>query len=215
MVPMLAHPVVRVLVAALIVGGGMFAPIPFPFKVPILAALALIVVWLETGGLAAAGLRRPARWSATFAWALLGAVLIVVGIGEIVLPLIEKAAGIEPDYSGYGALKGNLKAVLTMIAFAMVSAAIAEEIVFRGYLLHVLTSLLGEGRGAKAISVIVSAAVFAVPHYEQGPIGMVTVFLTGLILGWLFFQTRRNLFALIIAHGLVDIWGLGSLYFGV
>lgn len=194
---------------------AIFAPIPFPYKVPVFAMVALLLVWLQSGSLAPAGLQWPRRLLPTLLWAVGTAALVIVGVGKIVSPMLEALAGLETDYSAYGVLEGNLELALSLIGKAMLSAAIAEEIVYRGFLLDQLVALFGRSRIAKAAAVVVGGIVFALPHWSQGPVGLATVALAGMIFGAAFLASRRNLWAVMIAHALVDIWGVTMLYLGV
>lgn len=207
-------PVIRAIATLAILAGVIFAPVPFPFKVPLFALAAVVYVRMETGGFEAIGLTRPASQRSTLFWAVLAAALAIFGIGDIAAPAIEWALGIEPDYSGYGALEGNLPAALKLIGYAMFSAAIAEEIVYRGFLLHAFRSYLGSSRLAAAASVVIAAALFAFPHHAQGPVGLSMVFLTGVLFGVIYLRSGRNLYAVMLAHAMVDIWGVTNLYLG-
>lgn len=212
---LLATPFARFLLTIGIIVPAIFAPIPFPYKVPVFAMVALLLVWLQSGSLAPAGLQWPRRLLPTLLWAVGTAALVIVGVGKIVSPMLEALAGLETDYSAYGVLEGNLELALSLIGKAMLSAAIAEEIVYRGFLLDQLVALFGRSRIAKAAAVVVGGIVFALPHWSQGPVGLATVALAGMIFGAAFLASRRNLWAVMIAHALVDIWGVTMLYLGV
>lgn len=212
---LLATPFARFLLTIGIIVPAIFAPIPFPYKVPVFAMVALLLVWLRSGSLAPAGLQWPRRLLPTLLWAVGTAALVIVGVGKIVSPMLEALAGLETDYSAYGVLEGNLELALSLIGKAMLSAAIAEEIVYRGFLLDQLVALFGRSRIAKAAAVVVGGIVFALPHWSQGPVGLATVALAGMIFGAAFLASRRNLWAVMIAHALVDIWGVTMLYLGV
>lgn len=211
----LSNPVVRLLVTGALLVGAITAPLPFPWKVPIFAGIAMILVWAETGGLEAIGIGRRPLWS-TIGWAVVAWALVAFVIAQLISPVIENLAGIEPDYSSYGALEGNLDVALKLLAGAFISAMIAEEIVYRGFFLHQMTALLGDTRLMRAIAVVAGGVVFALPHSEQGWTGMTIVGLTGMVFGWLFFRNgTRNLYAPILAHALVDVWGVSRLYLGI
>ncbi|MDO8862996.1 CPBP family intramembrane metalloprotease [Haliea sp. E1-2-M8] len=205
---------IRVLYTVVLLVGAMFAPVPFPFKVPLFACLALLIVWAETGSVAPVGLKWPVSLRSTLLWALVTALFVVFILGDIINPIIEWLAGFEADHSGYGALEGNMGAALKLLAYALVSAAIAEEIVYRGFLLHELSALLGTSFASKALAVCIGGVVFAIPHYEQGIVGMISITLVGIGFGFVFFRSGRNLWALMGAHALVDIWGIFGLYKG-
>lgn len=210
----LTLPIARLLLTVAIIVPAIIAPIPFPYKVPLFAALALVVTWMQTGGLSTAGLRLPRRLGPTLLWALLGAVLVIVVVARILSPVIEWMAGIETDYSGYGELEGNLGAAATLLGYALFSAAIAEEIVYRGFLLDQISGIFDSSLFGKVVAVVFGGIIFALPHSPQGLVGMTTVALTGMIFGWIFFQSGRNLWAVMLAHALVDIWGVSMLYLG-
>lgn len=188
--------------------------IPFPYKVPLFAALALLVTWLQTGGLSTAGLRIPRRLGPTLLWALLGAALVIIVVARLLSPVIEWMAGVETDYSSYGALEGNFEAAAKLLGSALVSAAIAEEIVYRGFLLDQIAGIFDGSLFGKVVAVVFGGIIFAIPHSPQGIAGMASVAFTGMIFGWIFFRSGRNLWALMLAHALVDIWGVSRLYLG-
>lgn len=110
-----------------------FLPVAIPFPVLILACLALVWTRLEAGSLEPMGIRRR-RPASTVTWGV-GLAVAVTIFGEALQPLIEWFLGIHTDCSGYGALAGNAEAALRLLGFALVNAALGEEILFRGFLL--------------------------------------------------------------------------------
>jgi len=89
--------------------------------------------------------------------------------------------------------------------------AVAEEVFFRGYVQGNILRLTNTVRGDESgltqwISIVISAAVFAVAHIiVQAQTISVLTFLPGLIIGWLFIRTR-SLLAPILFHGLANIY---------
>ena len=71
---------------------AILAPIAFPWKVPLFAALALVIVWLETGSLEAVGLGKR-RLLPIIGWAVVGWAIVALGIGQVVSPIVEELAG--------------------------------------------------------------------------------------------------------------------------
>jgi membrane protease YdiL (CAAX protease family) len=87
-----------------------------------------------------------------------------------------------------------------VILYACLSAALVEEIIFRGLLIPWL-----ESRGLKVwTSVFVSALLFAGIHWCQGPVQLAHTFVFGMITG-MSFATSRKLWPLILAHFFVDL----------
>ena len=64
-------------------------------------------------------------------------------------------------------------------------------------------------------SVIGQAAIFALAHAYQGVTGVLMVFTVALIFGAIFYRCGRNLWPVIVAHGLVDTIAVTSFYFGL
>lgn len=215
---LLQHPFARVISIAVILVLAAFPSLPFPWlpfpwRMPLVGLLAIALIILETGSTRSAGLRQvPVR--STLLWAVATAVIGVLVVGVALTPIVEWITGIKADYSAYGALKGNVTLASTLLAKALLSAAIGEELVYRGFLLHQLRAIFGSSGLARHASVLAGAMLFTLPHYHQGISGLISVFLMGALLGYVFFANGRNLWALIIAHGLVDSWGIFSLYQG-
>ncbi|MDQ1159013.1 membrane protease YdiL (CAAX protease family) [Sphingomonas sp. SORGH_AS 950] len=200
---------VLILVALLV---AIFAPVSIPYRILVLAAAAAGLIYAETGGLAALGLRRR-RWRDTAGWAVLLAISSIL-IGEFVQPAIAQLLGTPIDYSAYGALAGNADAATRLLIFALTSAAIGEEIVFRGFLVRQLTELLGERAWRSPLVVAISALVFGAAHGPQGSVGIITTGIVGALYAAAYLRNGRNLWALMLAHACTDSYGIAMLYFG-
>jgi uncharacterized protein len=208
------HPLTRIAIAAAIVALAYYRWVPMPWRQPIVALVAMAWIWCETRGLSVIGFKRPDAWKATLGWALLATAASIIGVTLIVEPVLVALSGEAPDYTHYGPFVGNFPLVAAYFGKALFSAVIAEEIIFRGFLLHQLLSLPGRSRAARVAAVLLAGAIFGAAHYAQGWTGMVLTGLSGTIFGAVFLLSGRNLWAVILAHGLVDIFGLGTLYFG-
>ncbi|AHE51987.1 hypothetical protein NX02_01105 [Sphingomonas sanxanigenens DSM 19645 = NX02] len=192
--------------------GTLFIPVTIPYRVIMLAGAALIWTVLEARSLQPVGLgRHPLR--STMVWAISIAVG-VISSSIVVAPIINWLLGVHADLSGYGALKGNAQLALQLLGFALVSAAVGEEILFRGFLLRQLTEIFGSSNQAQWCSILVSSTLFGLAHSMQGLAGIITTGLVGAIFSWAWFRSGRNLWALIVAHALVDSFGIGMLYLG-
>jgi uncharacterized protein len=211
--PMEASPksVVRLLgIAAMF--SLLWVPITIPFRVAALALVAMIWTLIETKSLLPLGFGRQ-RLTATASWAI-GIAVVVIVFGETVQPLIERMFGMKSDYSGYGALAGNAEAALRLFLFALLSAALGEEILFRGFLLHQLEEGFGANVVVRSVAIVASAVLFGFAHALQGVVGVLTTGLIGAVFAWSWFQSGRNLWALMLAHALIDAYGIGMLYLG-
>ena len=98
---------------------------------------------------------------------------------------------------------------ISWLFYQFMYVAVAEEVFFRGYVQSNILRLTNPGKDGqrrlwKWLSIVLSAACFAVAHIIiQGRIILVLTFLPGLILGWLFIRTR-SLLAPILFHGLAN-----------
>jgi membrane protease YdiL (CAAX protease family) len=58
------------------------------------------------------------------------------------------------------------------------------------------------------------SVLFGLGHFYKGPAGMIDSGVAGLILGSAYLLSGRNLWTSILAHGLIDTFGVMALYFG-
>ncbi|HUU19400.1 MAG TPA: type II CAAX endopeptidase family protein [Sedimentisphaerales bacterium] len=98
---------------------------------------------------------------------------------------------------------------ISWLFYQFMYVAVAEEVFFRGYVQRNILMLAnpskdGQYRLWKWLSIVLSAACFAVAHIIiQGSVILALTFLPGLICGWLFIRTR-SLLAPILFHGLAN-----------
>ncbi len=98
---------------------------------------------------------------------------------------------------------------VSWLFYQFMYVAVAEEVFFRGYVQSNILRLTNTGKNGqrrlwKRLSIVLSAACFAVAHIIiQGRAIFALTFLPGLVLGWLFIRTR-SLLAPILFHGLAN-----------
>lgn len=179
----------------------------------VVGATAAIVATRRDGGGAALGLV-PASPTRLALWSLAGMLLAYLGAG-LATVLATKGLGWPPmRTAALGALHGDVPALLGMLAIAWTTAAVGEELLFRGFLQGRLHALFGGGRGAGIAAVLAQAAIFGLAHAYQGPTGILVTGTVGLVFGLVFLRAR-TLWPLMVAHGLVDTVGLLALYAGL
>jgi membrane protease YdiL (CAAX protease family) len=76
---------------------------------------------------------------------------------------------------------------------------LAEETVFRGFLLHALQRIWGQRRGGTAAAVGVAAILFGVAHYAGGLAYVALATLAGIGYGWAYVRTR-SIEAAVLTH---------------
>ena len=161
--------------------------IPIPLLAGALEGLLLVAVWVfginrYRARWSTLGLRRTEiRWVLTLPWlALLGS-LIFAGIYSGIITAMGldslKPSPIPEDILGHG-----LSRLLNTLII-VVWGPFTEEVFFRGFMLAALVPSFGVIR-----AVIISSAIFAAAHFTLGV--MIPLFVTGMLLSWLYLKTR-------------------------
>ncbi|WP_300555102.1 CPBP family intramembrane glutamic endopeptidase [Maricaulis sp.] len=200
-------------------------PYIWKFSGPISLAvvLTLATLYLHSRGetWAQLGLRNPGRWKS---WALLLpqivlGVVVILGVGAGTAFLGDTLGlwqtGALPDgvEDRWGNIRGNLPVYLLWLALAWISAGFGEELFFRGFMVSRAERVTKGLPFALFLAVLIPAAIFGIAHfYYQGLRGLIVTGLIGLSLGTLYLLYKRNLWPLIVAHGLVDTLGFTALY---
>lgn len=157
------------------------------------------------------GLSRPRRILLVPVWVVVIFVTtfaVALG-GQLVAAQFIQSA---PDVSKFAPLYQNLPLFLVSLVSIWVTAAFFEEIVYRGFLLGRLLNILGDGLGPAILATLLHAVMFGALHAYQGLIGVITTGLVAIVFGIFFYLQKRNLWALIIVHGLIDTLSLIQFY---
>ena len=178
--------------------------------------VAALVLWLSTrpGELANLGLQRPSQPRVIFRW------VIIIMIADTLItgmatPVLVSVFGETQQISRFEDVPGNLTLLLTILPLVWLIAAFGEEFFFRGFLLTRLAQLFGTTRWAWCLAIVLQAIAFGALHAYQGPVDMILIGIGGLVYGVGFVVAKRNLWPLILAHGINDTVGFVLLYAGV
>ena len=208
-----AEPAIVSLAGILIIGlGAQFLPF---YPVLISAALAIAFSWATTRApLSDLGIRWPER-----PIYLLGIAFVLAAgmnaFGRTFLwPTLYDLFG-ERDLRYLGPIEGNLDVALGLMPRIWFSAAVCEEIIYRGFLQQRLERLFGNSAAGNVAAVVLASAVFAANHAGQGVSGVIQTFLVSIALGFIFIISRHNLLLLILMHGVWDTFSVTIMYFGV
>jgi membrane protease YdiL (CAAX protease family) len=180
------------------------------------APLAFVLVWIEPARpIVELGLARPQR-----VWRTLG-LGIGFGIGLFILnrllvtPIVEHITGIRRDLTSFEYLRGNVTALVRLLPLIWLTAGFFEEILYRAYLITRIGKLFGDSNAVRVAGCLVAAAIFGLAHWYQGLAGMLVTGTLGLLLGFLFLQQRRNLWANITAHLVADTVSFTAICFSL
>jgi hypothetical protein len=165
------------------------------------------LVRLRGESLADIGLKRPASWMRTF--------IIGIGFAAIVFVAmyLSEKAGFRRDLSKFKDVQGNLELALLGVCYAFIGAGFYEEFMFRGFLMQGLAMLFGAGRTAWIVACIIQGALFGAAHAYQNPLGIAITGTLGVFMGLIVLASGRNLWPVIIGHGLFDASRFVLFYF--
>lgn len=191
--------------------------LPTPGLLAVVAGV-LIATWrLAASGESwrTVGIRKPPTWLGLALSVPALYLITIVAVTGLVLPLADALGWPPLELSTYRDVQGNPVALARILLVAWTTAAFGEEMLFRGFLQGRIRTVLGEGRTATAGAVILQALLFGAGHTYLGPRGVANAVVVGLIYGSWYLLRGRNLWPLILAHGLTDTISMLAVYFGV
>ena len=176
---------------------------------------AVTALWLTMrrgGTLADLGLVRPGRWWTVPFW-IVGILVTFVAaqalVPQMIAPIFDLPA---PDMSRYDFIRGNALAAISMALLLPLTAAIPEEVVYRGFLMRQFTRLYGEGRMGTILAVLSQALVFGSVHFQWGLGGILMTSIMGVVWGVAYLLCGRNLWIVILAHSAAHVALVLQLY---
>ena len=176
--------------------------------------LTTVFLWLRGEGWRGLGLSWPVntrQLPGQVGLAMVGVYAAAIMVPLVVVPLF----GIEPPtLERHDPVVGNLPDYLirlTVISWG--TAAFLEEMVSRAFLINRFSRAFGSTRNAVIGAVLLQAFFFGLAHPSQGLAGMMQTGAIGVVLGYLYIRYQRNLWPLILAHGLINSISFTGIYF--
>lgn len=116
----------------------------------------------------------------------------------------------------WGDVQGSLPMLLLWLGIVWTAAAFGEEIFFRGFLITRASALFRGVPLASAFAVLLPALLFGLGHfYYQGLRGLVMTAAIGIAFGAVFLLLKRNLWPLVLVHGVIDTINFIAIYLGL
>ncbi|USI72802.1 CPBP family intramembrane glutamic endopeptidase [Sphingomonas morindae] len=196
------------------VSGGAWIKLLFLARVVALVGLAHGMLRAQGRGWSDVGLRRPDGRRLVIALAAgLAMVMLVSPVARAVILSLGLPA---PDYAAFAPIRGRLGEYLFWaLPVTLGTAALGEELLFRGFVMDALQRLIGGSATAAIMAALVlQALIFGALHFYQGAGGMIVAGATGLALGLTWLLAGRTLWAGIILHALLDGFAMTAIYLG-
>lgn len=163
------------------------------------------------------GLSRPTSWVKTI-WlgvgAFVGAVVLFVAMQTIAVNVLI-ALGTDLhgiDQSRFNAIEGNLPLFMLLLSVAWTTIAFGEELYYRAFL---ITRMVDGTRIGRWSAILIAGVVFGLVHFAEGTVGVVSNGSFGVLFGWIYLRSGRNLWITIFGHGLLNTLRFTLLYLGV
>lgn len=156
------------------------------------------------------GVSRPKSFKKMIGVTVFILVLVPVSVifVEIISDLLSSTASVDSTQastdSRFENIKGNLSYFFSIIFLVWIESFF-EELQDRGFLLNWLESLFSKIPFSTILAVVIQASIFGFRHApSHGISGAITVGIIGLIFGIAYVAFGRNLWALIVAHCLLN-----------
>ncbi|MEM6748324.1 MAG: CPBP family intramembrane glutamic endopeptidase [Pseudomonadota bacterium] len=195
-----------------------------PISLVTALVVGLILLRRRGEGLSAIGFRRPKSIRWLIFWTITALVVTIVagGLAEAAATAYlggpdEETLAIDARYQGrFDNIPGNLSAYLFWIATAWIVGGFTEEMLFRGMLVLRTEQLLRKVPLAPLFAIALQAFIFGQQHaYYQGLSGWAATSAIAVVYGLFYLGLNRNLWPLILSHGLSNTIGLTLIYLGL
>ncbi|MEM8814924.1 MAG: CPBP family intramembrane glutamic endopeptidase [Pseudomonadota bacterium] len=170
------------------------------------------------------GLKRPESipkmllWTAAVFVVTLSAGFVVESVVPSLVGMVEgPLPSVDERYQNrFANLPGNLLVYLQWVAIAWIVGGFTEELLFRGFLISRFEQLCSGVPFAVVIAIVLQAILFGHQHfYYQGLAGALATGLIALVSGLFYILLKRNIWPLILSHGLANTLGFTLIFLGV
>ena len=204
--------VAELAIVVLLVVADIHRLVPFS-KTPFYLALGWVSLRLRGVGWHGVGFTVPSRWRRAVALGAVAGIALEILSSLGVEPALARLFGKTADLSDFRPLVGNATLLVAVLAVNCLGA-LAEELVYRGYLTSRVAGLAGGTPGAWLASLVAVSALFGWAHVDQGLTGQVQAAIDGLMLGLLYLSARRNLLVPIVSHVVGNSLAFVLIYLG-
>lgn len=180
----------------------------FPFTFIVIILFILVATFFQDGNLKNLNFKNIGLRE--FKIIILAYIILELLMDFVIQPAVSFTFNEPADYSSFKIIEGNTALYFKWLFNMWISAAVGEELLFRGYVFSQLKKIIGD---KKTVIIILSAILFSVPHLYQGIAGLVITFLFGIFFA-LLYNKYQNIWINIIVHGLINTLFLTLSYLG-
>jgi len=152
-------------------------------------------------------------WAFCIFWGVVAGLGIHIAFTWGIDPMLAMLTGSNIDLSAYDSVKGNIAAFASLLAVGILFGGVIEEFIYRGFIIGWGSQLFGSR--SSPLLVIVSGSIFGIAHLYQGLTGVISTGLIGMCFGFLYLAFNKKLLPAMVAHMVVNILGVTSLYLGI
>lgn len=116
------------------------------------------------------------------------------------------------DMSNYEYLHNNIFMLILSLCSVYIVSSFGEEVIYRAFLINRISELGLDSKYGKIATVVISAVIFGLVHYEWGPTGIVSTGFMGLVMGIFYLKLNKKLWILVLAHAYMDTILLVQIY---
>jgi uncharacterized protein len=179
---------------------------------PILGFLAACVLLYRRGqGWRSLGLRRPAN-----TWLAIGGAVALYAVNWALarwaVPAIAQIVQPQPQPSFLDYIRGDAGAFMLWLAIGWIVGAFIEETLFRGFLLTRVSQLFRNAEAGLLIGIVAQALLFGALHLYGGAFAFIYAAIFALSNGAFYLLLGRNLWPLIVVHGVWNTAAMWSVY---
>lgn len=186
-----------------------------PAGIPIATAAIFLLFWLRKVPIKNLGLFKFKSWGKTILWVLVTVIIIKI-LNLFVLDELFEWFGINTDVPDtYAAIEGNNQMLITYLIVSWTTAGFGEELIFRGFFMGQTASVFDRFKSKWIISLLISSTIFGFLHYNNGIQAIISTGITGFIIGLLYLQTNKNIWAPYFAHALTNTISFLIIYTGL
>jgi len=179
---------------------------------PILGFLAAWAMLRKRGGRwATLGLARPPNWTLAIAGGV-ALYLVNMALSEWAVPAIADIFKPRPQASFLAYMRGNLGGFALWVTIGWIVGGFIEECLFRGFLLTRVSQLFANPAAGIAIAIVAQAVLFGSLHLYGGAFAFIHATVFAIANGIFYVLLGRNLWPLIVVHGVWNTVGIWSTY---